>query len=115
VTHCHRRMEGPTDNLIQDSGDIGSGLLDCKSFAYTLACYMYVPVYTCLHEYILTYMHDRAITQAVSRRFPKAAVQVLARVWSCGIYGGQSGSGASFLRVFWFPQPILIPPTAPHL
>jgi hypothetical protein len=36
------------------------------------------------------------------------------RVWSCGICGGQSGSGAGFLRVLRFPLPICIPPTAPQ-
>jgi hypothetical protein len=33
---------------------------------------------------------------------------------SCGICGAQSGTGAGFLRVFRFPLPILIPPTAPY-
>jgi hypothetical protein len=37
-----------------------------------------------------------------------------AQVKSCGIYGGQRGTGAGFLRVLRFPLPILIPPTAPH-
>jgi hypothetical protein len=55
-----------------------------------------------------------AIAQAVSRRFPTAAAQVRAQVRSCGICGGQSGTGASFLRVLRFPLPIIIPPTAPH-
>jgi hypothetical protein len=27
---------------------------------------------------------------------------------------GQSSNGAGFLRVLWFPLPILIPPTAPY-
>jgi hypothetical protein len=30
-----------------------------------------------------------------------------------GICGGQSGAGAGFLRVLWFPLPIFIPPIAP--
>jgi hypothetical protein len=58
-------------------------------------------IYTCL---------GRAIAQAVSRWLPIAA----ARVWSCGICGGQSGAGAGFLRVIRFPLPIFIPPVAPQ-
>jgi hypothetical protein len=57
----------------------------------------------------------RVIAQAVSRRLPTAAARVPTQVSSCGIYGGQkSGTGAGFLRVFRFPLPIFIPPTAPH-
>jgi hypothetical protein len=55
--------------------------------------------------------HD--IAQAVIRRFPTAATRVRARVWSCGICGEQSGTGAGFLRVLWFPVPIRIPSIAP--
>jgi hypothetical protein len=32
---------------------------------------------------------------------------------SCGLCGGQSGTGAGFLQVLPFPLP-LIPPTVPH-
>jgi hypothetical protein len=37
-----------------------------------------------------------------------------AQVWSCGICGGQSGAGAAFLQVLWFPLPIFSPPIAPQ-
>jgi hypothetical protein len=53
----------------------------------------------------------RAVAQAVSRWLPTAAARV--RVWAaCGVCGGQSGSGAGFLRVLRFPLPI-IPPISP--
>jgi hypothetical protein len=56
----------------------------------------------------------RAVAQAVSRWLPTAAARVRARVWSCGICGGQSGAGAGFLRVLRFPLPIFIPPICPQ-
>jgi hypothetical protein len=49
-----------------------------------------------------------AIAQAVSRW------RVRARVCSCGIYGGHSGTGAGFLRVLRFPLPNFIPQIAPQ-
>jgi hypothetical protein len=55
-----------------------------------------------------------AIAQAVSRRLPTSAAWVRAQVGSCGICGGQSGTGAGFLRVLWFPLPNRIPPIAPQ-
>jgi hypothetical protein len=54
----------------------------------------------------------RAIDQAVGRRLPTSSARVGAQVRSCGIYDGQSGTGAGFIRVRQFPLPILIPPTA---
>jgi hypothetical protein len=51
----------------------------------------------------------RAIAQAVGRWLPNAAAQVRARVWSCGICGGQCGARSGFLRVLRFPLPIFIP------
>jgi hypothetical protein len=52
----------------------------------------------------------RAIAQEVSGWLPTAA----ARIWSCGICGGQSGAEAGFLRVLRFPLPIFILPIAPQ-
>jgi hypothetical protein len=68
---------------------------------------IYVDLY---HHKIYHNCNGRALAQAVSRRLPTAA----ARVRSCGISGGQSGTGADLLRVLRFPLPIRIPPTAPH-
>jgi hypothetical protein len=47
---------------------------------------------------------DRAVAQAVSRR-------LRALVRSCGICGGQSCTGAGYLRVLRFPLPILHHPS----
>jgi hypothetical protein len=35
------------------------------------------------------------------------------RVWSIGIYGGQSGAGVGFLRVIRFSLPVFIPQNSP--
>jgi hypothetical protein len=43
-----------------------------------------------------------------------AAVSVQAHARSRGIYGGQTGTNADFLRVLRFPLPFLISLSAPH-
>jgi hypothetical protein len=63
---------------------------------------------------LLLFTFRLVVTQAVSRRLPTAAARVRARVRSCRICGGQSGTGERCLWVLRFPLPILIPPTAPH-
>jgi hypothetical protein len=57
---------------------------------------------------------NRVISQAVSNRFPTPVARVQTLFMSCGIYGGQSGTGAGFLRVLRFPLPIRIPPIVPQ-
>ena len=53
------------------------------------------------------------MTQAVSSQLPTSAAWVRAQGKSCGICGGQSGTGPDILQVLLFPMSILIPPTAP--
>jgi hypothetical protein len=54
----------------------------------------------------------RAIPQAVSRWLPTMAARV--RFWTaCGVCGGQSGTGAGFLQVLWFPLSVIILPISP--
>jgi hypothetical protein len=49
-----------------------------------------------------TYDECPAIAQTDSRLLPTAAAPVRFQVRSCGICGGQSGTGAGFLRVIRF-------------
>jgi hypothetical protein len=51
------------------------------------------------------------LSSAVRRWLPTAAARVRVRA-ACGVCGGQSGTGAGFLRVLRFPLPI-IPPISP--
>jgi hypothetical protein len=67
-----------------------------------------------LSQYFVRGNHGRAIAQAFSRRLPTAATRIRGWVRSCGICGGQSDTGAGYLRVLRFPLPIFILPTAPH-
>jgi hypothetical protein len=53
----------------------------------------------------------RAVAQAVRRWLPISAARVLVLA-ACRFCGGQSGTGAGFLRVLRFPLPI-IPPISP--
>jgi hypothetical protein len=62
--------------------------------------------------YELLQTEGRAITQTISGLISTAAAQFRAQIRSCGICGGQSSTGADFLRVFRFPLPILIAPSA---
>jgi hypothetical protein len=50
-------------------------------------------------------------SSAVRRWLPTAAARIRVRA-ACGVCGGQSGTGAGFLRVLRFPLPI-IPPISP--
>jgi hypothetical protein len=51
--------------------------------------------------------YSRSVAQEVSRRLRTAETRVRARVKSCWICGGQSGTGAGFLRVLPFLLPLI--------
>jgi hypothetical protein len=68
------------------------------------------PIQALLLYLFKIHSEGRAVAQAVSRSLPTAAARVRARLWLCGICGGQSGAGAGFLRVLRFPLPISITP-----
>jgi hypothetical protein len=61
-----------------------------------------------------SFIYGRAIAQAVSRRLSTSAVRVQSQTRPCEICGGQSSTGADFLRVLRFPLQILISPITPH-
>jgi hypothetical protein len=71
----------------------------------------YGTIMLCQYTYVWV---GRAMAETVSRWLSTASARVRAHVRSCGICGGQSGTGAGFLPVLRFPLPIIIPPTAPH-
>jgi hypothetical protein len=71
----------------------------------------------CVHSYLdttfaITYFEGRAVAQAVSRWLPTVAARVRVRA-AREVCGGQSGTGAGFMRVRRFPLPINIPPISP--
>jgi hypothetical protein len=51
----------------------------------------------------------RAVAHTGSHRLPTAGSRVRARVKSCNVCGGQSGTGAGFLRVLRFVLPLIHP------
>jgi hypothetical protein len=54
----------------------------------------------------------RAVAEAVILWLSTVAARVRVRA-GCGVCGGQSGTGAGFLRVLRFPLPIIIPSIYP--
>jgi hypothetical protein len=80
------------------------GLVAIEMHFVSLAC-------NYLFSRFVIILEDRAVAQAVSRWLPTATARVRVRT-ACGVCGGQSGTGAGFLRVLLLPLPI-IPPNFP--
>jgi hypothetical protein len=59
---------------------------------------------------IIHFNSGYAMAQAVSRRPLIAEARVCARVSSCGVYGGQSGTETVFLEFVGFHPVSIIPP-----
>jgi hypothetical protein len=57
---------------------------------------------------VMQTVENRVEAQAVSRRFTATGVWVRSQKKSCGIRGGQSGTGMGFLSVFSLSLSILI-------
>jgi hypothetical protein len=107
-----------SDQLIENTVKISHLCVNSDYMLTVFLCYFHHHVMPSEVLYFVsnpvTTGQGRAIAQAVSRWLPTVAARVRARVWSCGICGRQSGAGACFLRVLWFPLPIFIPPIAPQ-
>jgi hypothetical protein len=76
----------------------GKSRMFASTFAWRPLCPNRAAIYSIL---------GRVIAHAVIRRLPPAAARVRSPVKARGICGGQSGTGAGFLRVLRFPLPIL--------
>jgi hypothetical protein len=75
---------------------------------------MLCSVFLLLSFYSFSQLFGSVVAQALSRQRLSSAAGVPSQVRSCGICGGQNGTGKGFLRVPQFPLLILIPPTDPH-
>jgi hypothetical protein len=81
-------------------------------FCSSLKCnFIFTGNFMALQQLRLHSIQGRAVAQAVSRWLPTSAARVRFRA-ACGVCGGQSSTGAGFLRVLRFPLPI-IPPISP--
>jgi hypothetical protein len=80
--------------VVFELGRIGSSLLTPSSWV------LWPPL---IEPGLFLNVRGRAIAQAVSRWLPTAAARVRARVWSCGICGGQVSLGQVFSQYFGFP------------
>jgi hypothetical protein len=63
---------------------------------------------------LLNYCYLNILAEVVIGWFATMVDRVWSQIKSCGVCGGQSGTGAGFLRVLYFPLPVLIPPNAPY-
>jgi hypothetical protein len=55
-----------------------------------------------------------AIAEVIGHQLVTMVAWVQSQVRSCGICGGQSGTGMGLLQMIYFPLPVLTHPAAPH-
>jgi hypothetical protein len=67
---------------------------------------MFVFMLATEHSRVFNLPVGRSVAQAVGRWLRTAAARVRVRA-ACGVCGGQSGTGADFLRVLRFPLSII--------
>jgi hypothetical protein len=109
--HSHKLSPALRHHLVSDLNNIAFLLMTIWAGCHnSLNMRIYIPAF-CVTS---SPLQARAVTQAVNHRLPTAAARVRYQVRSCGTCGGQSGTGARFLRILWFPLPICITLIAPH-
>jgi hypothetical protein len=96
IPHAHVRAN--TDSLIRHSVSSVYAARQASTF----------------HAKFRKYRLSRAAAHVASRRFPTTGFPVKSQVSPRAIRGGQSSTGAGYLRTLWFLAPIHIPPTAPY-
>jgi hypothetical protein len=104
----HRRGTSPPTTLAVHGESLEfCGLSWYLNVSKIIQCFMRFTAWTTAK------IHISVFCVMMPRRLPTAEPRVRSQIRSCGIYGGESGNDAGFLRIFRFPL-VLIPPTVPY-